>query len=1024
MLAKPSAARLIALLLKLAALCLLALVIFPASELWAKPTTADEARLVVDTWRTKEARPLGAILGEKVKNVQTFTDETGNPLYHVVYLNPSGFVIVPGDDLVEPIIGFLDQGTYDPSPANPLGALVSRDVPGRVLTARDLEKQAPAQGREFLPKGRERAAQRKWDRLKEAGTGGQASSQDFGITHIPDVRVSPIVVSTWDQLTAGGSNCYNYYTPKHYYCGCVATAMSQLMRFWQHPTSGVGTASFQITVDGDTQYESLRGGDGAGGPYDWGNMVLWPYASTTQLQRQAIGALTHDAGVSVKMDYKPGGASADTLQAADALLNTFMYANAKKGFNSGFNLPAAQRDNMVNPNLDASYPVLLSISSPDGGHAIVCDGYGFDSSTEYHHLNMGWSGQDNAWYNLPAIDTTNFNFNSVKGCIYNVYVTGSGEIISGRVLNDANYPAPHVTVTATRSNGDTYTTTTNDLGIYALAKVPSASTYTIAATSSNYTFNSQVVSTGTSYNNSITTGNLWGIDLVAGDSHISLNYALDNSHLAFTTNGAAPWFPESATFYYGGYAAQSGHISDNLYSTLQTTVVGPGTFSFHWKVSSQALGDSLEFYVDDALNDEISGEVDWHLKTYAIPAGSHTVKWVFSKDAYNRVGSDCGWVDKVVFTQSPALSVSPANLSPMCYQGQNAPSESFKVQNTGGGIMPYSITKSAAWLSVTPTSGTSVGEQDTITVNYATSSLAVGTYTGTITITAAGAIGSPKTIPITLTVYKTPPPIGSQTITATAGTNGAISPSGAVSVNYGANQTVTITPDPGYQVADVLVDGVSKGAITTFTFTNVTANHTIAASFAINPPHTITATAGLHGSISPAGAVSVKDAGSQGFTIKPDTNYQIKQVLVDGVSKGAVTSYTFTNVTGDHTIAVTFGATTVSILTEKDRVTVPPGKTAPLQVKLSDEPPANVVVTIAWLSGSPALRIKGVATLTFTTANWNTYQTVRIAATQDTNDMNATAVFDLSAPGQTGKQVTAIKGQTGGISPILLLLLE
>ena len=67
-----------------------------------------------------------------------------------------------------------------------------------------------------------------------------------------------------------------------------------------------------------------------------------------------------------------------------------------------------------------------------------------------------------------------------------------------------------------------------------------------------------------------------------------------------------------------------------------------------------------------------------------------------------------------------------------------------------------------------------------------------------------------------------------QTIIASAGANGAISPSGTVSVNYGASQTFSFTPDPGYHVADVLVDGISVGALTSFTFTNVTASHTIA----------------------------------------------------------------------------------------------------------------------------------------------------------------------------------------------------
>ena len=75
-------------------------------------------------------------------------------------------------------------------------------------------------------------------------------------------------------------------------------------------------------------------------------------------------------------------------------------------------------------------------------------------------------------------------------------------------------------------------------------------------------------------------------------------------------------------------------------------------------------------------------------------------------------------------------------------------------------------------------------------------------------------------------------------INASAGAGGSITPSGApsgaVSVSCGANQTFTITPNQGYHLLDVLVDGVSVGAVTTYTFTNVLANHTIAASFAIN----------------------------------------------------------------------------------------------------------------------------------------------------------------------------------------------
>jgi hypothetical protein len=152
----------------------------------------------------------------------------------------------------------------------------------------------------------------------------------------------------------------------------------------------------------------------------------------------------------------------------------------------------------------------------------------------------------------------------------------------------------------------------------------------------------------------------------------------------------------------------------------------------------------------------------------------------------------------------------------------------------------------------------------------------------------------------------------SYTITASAGAGGAISPSGVVAVGCGANQSFTITPDACHAVADVLVDGVSQGAVTTFTFTNVTGNHIIAASFNL-VSYTITASAGAGGSISPSGAVAVGCGADQAITITPDACHTIADVLVDGVSQGAVTSYTFTNVTGNHTIAASFNLVSYTI---------------------------------------------------------------------------------------------------------------
>lgn len=163
-------------------------------------------------------------------------------------------------------------------------------------------------------------------------------------------------------------------------------------------------------------------------------------------------------------------------------------------------------------------------------------------------------------------------------------------------------------------------------------------------------------------------------------------------------------------------------------------------------------------------------------------------------------------------------------------------------------------------------------------------------------------------------VYVTVTYTAQYTITSSAGANGAISPAGATVVNEGTNRAYTITPNAGYHVADVTVDGVSQGAITAYTFNNVAANHTIAATFAPNT-YTITTIPGSNGAIAPS-SPTVNHGASQSFLITANTGYHIADVTVDGVSQGAVSSYTFYNVTAaGHTIAATFALNTYSITT-------------------------------------------------------------------------------------------------------------
>ncbi len=496
--------------------------VLSGEHLQAKPVGDQQARKVVKGWLKLDPKPLRTPLGNKISTVDVFIDDNGQPVYYVVYLQPSGFVIVPADDLVEPIIAFADDGTFEPSEDNPLGALVRGDLPGRINTVRELQEVTGTQKHKKLT-GPQAAlqkvflkAQDKWNKFHAASDG---KIKVAGLPSISDVRVAPLIESEWGQtwVCIGSWDCYNYYTPSNYPSGCVATAMAQLMRYHQHPTSGVGTDPCTIKVNGSWTTRNLRGGNGSGGPYSWGQMVLAPESncgSVTLSQRQAIGALCHDAGVSMHTEYSSGSSAAMLYIAREVLPETFDYSNAINGFD-GSDLSGPGLNGMVNPNLDAGYPALLGIRHILGGygHAVVTDGYGYNSSTLYHHLNMGWEGIDDAWYNLPTIEAY-YDYDTVEECIYNIYTSGTGEIISGRVTDDSNNPISGATVTANRTGGGTYNDTTDSNGIYALSKVPSSSTYTVSVTKSGYTFTNQGVTTGTSTHDQGTSGNKWGIDFV------------------------------------------------------------------------------------------------------------------------------------------------------------------------------------------------------------------------------------------------------------------------------------------------------------------------------------------------------------------------------------------------------------------------------------------------------------------------------------------------------------------------------
>jgi hypothetical protein len=145
------------------------------------------------------------------------------------------------------------------------------------------------------------------------------------------------------------------------------------------------------------------------------------------------------------------------------------------------------------------------------------------------------------------------------------------------------------------------------------------------------------------------------------------------------------------------------------------------------------------------------------------------------------------------------------------------------------------------------------------------------------------------------------------TITASTNAGGLISYAGDATFTLGSTPTYLITPDNGYVVADVLVDTVSVGAVSSYTFEPLADNHSIEVVFEALPTTVnITSSAGTGGTITPEGSLAVDYNGSQTYAIAADTGYRIVSVVVDGIDRGPRTSWEFTNVQEDHTIVASF----------------------------------------------------------------------------------------------------------------------
>ncbi|MBN2842234.1 MAG: C10 family peptidase [Sedimentisphaerales bacterium] len=489
-------------------LTVLSVLLASTSWLFARPVTENEIHDLVSGWLRADSCPLGEDMTGTIADITIYNND-GYP-FSIVMFSQGAAIMVAGNDQLEPVIAFVDS--YDPlSPgADIMLEFIARDIKYRS----ELAGLAPAgKDKTSSTKAGEPAtpASIKWSELI-ARAAEPATKAGYQV-NISSPRVYPLLTTKWSQHshdnTTGGLTCYNNYTPNNYPSGCVATAMAQIIKFWQYPQTGV-SGTFTIRVNGSAQNASLLGGTLPGGAYDYSLMPDQPSTGVTLAQRQEIGRLCHDTGAAVGMSYTAGASSASLSNASSALTSVFGFVSSKYAADDVYLSDSLL--NIINPNLDAGWPVILGIldSVSYSGHAVVADGYGYNYGTLYHHINMGWGGYADLWYNLPDISYGSQNYDLITDCIYNISPTITGEIVSGRVTDEFGNPLANVTVTAD-DGSNSYTATTNLAGIYAFTNLTSNTQYVLTGTANGYAVQFYIMS------RHVTTSQSGAYDDIAGN---------------------------------------------------------------------------------------------------------------------------------------------------------------------------------------------------------------------------------------------------------------------------------------------------------------------------------------------------------------------------------------------------------------------------------------------------------------------------------------------------------------------------
>ena len=448
-----------------------------ASPLFAREISPDEAAVAARNWLSRSPHPLGAKIAPPSScrpEVRAATDGEGRKLFYLVKVE-NGTVVTSTDDALTPVIAFTESQSIPETDENPLWAILVSGSRSR------MDRLAGTSGNvRPVPRAAARPpASVEWaSLLAPVPLDRLPRPLGNGLATLSDVRVAPLIQSKWHQEGARFFNgdrvlLYNYFTPNHYVCGCVATATAQIMRYHGFPRSAVSPVSRPCRVDDVVTRKTMQGG-----LYEWDLMDLDPPARPAADVCRAIGKLCYDVGVALSMDWTSSGSGTAGYASLYALKNVFGYANAV-GYTRQDAFSDLETARVLCSNLDAGLPVLVGLE----GHEVIGDGYGYRNGTLYVHLNMGWGGRCDAWYHMPDVscDNGSFHFESATftDVSYNISPTSTGVLLTGRVTDPSGTPLPNISVSAVIGS-DVRSGRTNEKGIYALWVRPDV-TYAVTA---------------------------------------------------------------------------------------------------------------------------------------------------------------------------------------------------------------------------------------------------------------------------------------------------------------------------------------------------------------------------------------------------------------------------------------------------------------------------------------------------------------------------------------------------------------